>query len=72
MPFKKEYGKKQYDGTTNFEIDVSKEDFNDYLSILIIPEYYIIVNNASAQFEEYFNSFDYISYKNDILNNLSK
>ena len=29
MPFKKEYGKKQYDGTTNFEIDVSKEDFND-------------------------------------------
>ena len=72
MPFKKEYGKKHYDGTTNFEIDVSKEDFNDYLSILITPEYYIIVNNAYAQFEEYFNSFDYISYKNDILNNLSK
>ena len=72
----KKEGKKQYDGTTFFIVDVSNEDFN-YDVFVMIEEgviednnKFIIINNVTFEFEEYFPYLDYNSYRNSILNDL--
>ena len=73
LPIKKENAKKQYDGTTIIEIDMSKEDIIDFLYITIeFGIEYVIFNNATVEFEEYFSYFDIKSYKNDVLNDVYK
>ena len=73
LPIKKENAKKQYDGTTIIEIDVSKEDNIDFLYIMIeFGDEYVSFNNATVEFEEYFSYFDTKSYKNDVLNDIYK
>ena len=54
--------KKQYDGTTIFEMDVTKIDCNDYLYIFISSLEYVYdkINNVTVEFEEYFNIFHII------------
>ena len=70
---KKENAKKQYDGTTIIEIDVSKEDNIDFLYIMIeFGDEYVSFNNATVEFEEYFSYFDTKSYKNNVLNDIYK
>ena len=72
----KKEGKKQYDGTTFFIIDVSNEDFN--YDVFVMTEEgeiednnkYIIINNVTFEFEEYFPYLDYNSYRNSILNDI--
>ena len=67
-------GKKQYDGTTFFTIDVSNEDLNSEVYIMIFEEdgnnNYIFINKVTFEYKEYFPYFDYNSYKNSILKEL--
>ena len=64
-------GKKEYDGTTSFIVDVSNEDFNNDVYVMIIGEdNYAFINNVTFEFKEYFHYFDYISYKNSILKDI--
>lgn len=71
IKIKKENGKKQYDGTTIFTVDVSNEDINEYLYILVFSgDEYIYINNITIEYIEKFPYFDYKSYKYDILNDI--
>ena len=64
----KEDGKKQYDGTTLFNIDVSRFDCYNYIEVKIFfGEEYITLNNLTVEFEENFISLDYKSYKSAVL-----
>jgi endoglucanase len=64
-------GKKQYDGTTVFTIDVSNEDFSDEVYVMVLGDNnYIFINNATFEFKEHFLYFDYNSYKNSILKDM--
>ena len=68
ISLEKEFGKKQYDGTTLFTIDVSTYDcFNMIEAFLFYGEDYFIVNNITVEFEESFISFDYKSYKSAVV-----
>ena len=72
----KKEGKKQYDGTTVFTIDVSKEDFNYDTMVATEDEEFednkfININNVTFEFEEYFPSFDFNSYRNSIIKDLN-
>ena len=70
---KKENGKKQYDGTTIFTIDISKEDVNEYLYVSVNSGFeYININNITIEYVEKYSYFDYNSYKYAILNDISK
>ena len=67
--FGKSDGKKLYDGTYLFSIDVSK--INCYEYILVTKSHggeYIILNYLTVEFEETFPSIDYKSYKSAISN----
>jgi endoglucanase len=65
----KENAKKQYDGTYNIEIDVSKVDCYDYVEATVLRGIkYITLNNLTLEFEESFLSIDYKSFKNSISN----
>ena len=69
---KKNY-KKQYDGTIIYSFDIS--NINIYYCLYAIKsEEYINVDLIYVLFEtkEYFNLFDYFSYKNAILNAVNK
>ena len=67
----KKDGKKQYDGTTSFKIDVSKEDFSNEVYIMVLgDDNSVFINNVTFEFKEYFPYFDYESYKNSILNDI--
>jgi len=67
----KEDGKKEYDGTTTFKIDVSKEDFNDSVFVMILgDEQFIFINNVTFEYKDYFPYFDYHSYKNSVLKDI--
>ena len=67
--FNKENGKKQYDGTYIFTIDISNEDCNEYIEII---KWYgselIFFNNLTVEYNESFLSFDYKDYKSAISN----
>ena len=68
----KKYGKKQYDGTTLFNIDI--RSLNCYENIEFNVFYgneFIIINNFTVQFEESFMSIDYKSYKSAVLKEIS-
>ena len=68
---KKTDGKKQYDGTTVFTIDVSNEDFSDEVYVIVLGDNnYIFINNVTFEFKEKSPYFDYKSYKNTILNDI--
>ena len=68
----KKDGKKQYDGTTSFKIDVSKEDFNNEVYVIVMgDDNSIIINNVTFEFKEYFPCFDYGSYKDSILQDIN-
>ena len=67
----KKDGKKQYDGTTSFNIDVSKEDFNNDVYVMVLgDETNIFINNVTYEFKEYFPYFDYESYRVSILKDI--
>ena len=67
----KEDGKKEYDGTISFIVDVSKEDFlNDVYIIPLGGENYIYINNVTFEYKEYFPCFDYNSYKNSVIKDI--
>ena len=69
IKFEKSDGKKQYDGTFVFTVDVSQIKCYDY--ILVTKVYggqYITLNNLTVEFEESFQSIDYKSYKAAISN----
>ena len=66
--FEKEDGKKQYDGTFIFTIDVSKIKCYDFIMVTkSFGGQYITMNNLTIEFEESFQSIDYKQYKNAIL-----
>ena len=72
----KKEGKKQYDGTTLFNIDVSNEDISNEVYVMSIDgedsiNHYIYINQVTFEFKEYFPYFDYNSYKNSILEDLN-
>ena len=67
--FEKSDGKKQYDGTYVFTIDVSKIKLYEYLQVTIYyGEQFITLNNLTVEFEESFQSIDDKSFKNAISN----
>jgi hypothetical protein len=68
IQFGKSNGKKQYDGTHVFTIDVSKINCYDY--ILVSKDTilnHITLNNLTVEFEESFQSIDNKSFKASIL-----
>ena len=70
--FKEKEGKKNYDGTSIFTIDASEEGL--YKFAQVIPWYdenYVIINNLTVQYEEYYQSFEHHSYKLDILKEIN-
>ena len=68
FPLKKKNGKKQYDGTTLFTVDVSNLDCSELLEIYIsFGLEFIIFNNFTVEYKESFISLDYKSYKSAVL-----
>ena len=64
-----ENGKKQYDGTFIFTIDVSEIECYDYIEVMKSKgAQYINFNNLTLEYEESFLSIDYKSYKKAISN----
>ena len=71
--FKKQHSKKQYDGTTIFKIDLSNMEVNYLIQGEIYKGYdLIIINNITAVFEGYFNTFDYSNLQKEIVKELNK
>ena len=69
IKFEKSNGKKQYDGTYVFSIDVSKIKCYNYIQVTkSLGGNYITLNNLTVEFEESFQSIDYKSYKSAISN----
>ena len=67
--FRKSDGKKQYDGTYIFTIDISKIKCYEYIQVTTFfgPQF-ITLKNLTIEFEESFNTIDYKSYKAAISN----
>jgi len=64
-------GKKQYDGTRIFSIDVSNLDCNDHVEAIVSGiDDPIILNNLTVEFEEKFLYFDYKSYRTAVLDEI--
>ena len=69
ISFGKSNGKKQYDGTYIFTIDVSKIKCYEYLQVIKSYGHQLInLNNLTVEFEDIFQSIDYKSYKAVISN----
>jgi len=67
--FEKSDGKKQYDGTHIFTIDISKIKCYEYIVVSKSKGMqYITLNYLTVEFEESFQSIDYKSYKAAISN----
>ena len=65
-------GKRQYDGTSIYEIDASQLEL--YYTVQVMRFYeddYMIINNLTVQYEETYLQFDHVSYKSDILNEIN-
>ena len=72
IEIKKENGKKQYDGTYIFTIDIKNKDCHDFIQIEKgYLNNYTIFNNLTVVFEQKFRKFDYIGYKSAIINNFN-
>ena len=72
LTLEKKYGKKQYDGTTLFTIDVNSFDCQDYIDVRIFyGEEYVIINNITVEFKESFITLDYKSYKSAVLKEIN-
>ena len=60
-------GKKQYDGSYTYTINVSDKDYNDYIEI---EEWwghdYISLNYLTVEFDKNYTFFDYKEYKNHL------
>ena len=73
IEIKKENGKKQYDGTTIFEINLIEGNIIEFFFIDIWWGFdYIIFNNITIEFKENYSYFNTKSYKNAILNEINK
>jgi len=71
----KKEGKKLYDGTTSYVVNVSNKDFSNEVYVVLVEgedsNYKsILINKVTFEFKEYFPYFDYILYKNSILDDL--
>ena len=67
--FEKSDGKKQYDGTHLFTIDISKIKCYEYIQVAkSYGDQFITFNNLTIEFEESFQSIDYKSYQTAISN----
>jgi hypothetical protein len=72
LNLEKKYGKKQYDGTTLFTIDVNSFDCQDYIEVRIFfGQEYVIINNITVEFKESFITLDYKSYKSAVLKEIN-
>ena len=59
-------GKKEYDGTYTFTIDLSNRDVNNYVEVQKWwGEENIIFNNFSIEYNQTYKFFDYEAYKNE-------
>ena len=68
----KEDGKKEYDGTITYTVDVS--NYNLYNEVYILfwgDDRYVLINNVTFEFKENFTFFDYNSYKNSVIKDIS-
>ena len=71
IPLSRTNGKRQYDGTTIYIIDVSHIECYDIVNIKKNKEKdNIIFYYISLEFAEYFSLFDYKSYKNEVIYNI--
>ena len=69
IKFEKSDGKKQYDGTHIFSIDISKIKCYNYIIVSKDPKLnQIKLNNLTVEFEESFQSIDYKAFKASISN----
>jgi hypothetical protein len=65
-----EEGKKQYDGSYTYIIDISYKRFNNYIEVQRWwGEDKIIFNRFSVEYEKNYTFLDFSSYKNDPFNN---
>ena len=67
-----EDGKKEYDGTITYTVDVS--NYNLYNEVYILfwgDDRYALINNVTFEFKEIFPFFDYNSYKNSVIKDIS-
>ena len=65
-------GKKQYDGTSIFTINTSEMDL--YYNVQVMAwhgEDYMIIESLTVLYEEPYSSFDNLSYKSSILNEIN-
>ena len=68
----KEDGKKEYDGTITYTVDVSNYNLYDELYVLFWgDDRYAFINNVTFIFKENFSFFDYNSYKKSIIKDIS-
>ena len=65
-------GKREYDGSYSFNIDVKNKNFYDYIYLVNISGNNLTsFNNLTIQFQESFLSFNYTGYKIDISDYIS-
>jgi len=65
-----EEGKRQYDGSYTYNIDISFKGYNNYIDIQIWwGNDKVSFNSFSVEYEKSYTIFDFSSYKNDPLNN---
>ena len=63
-------GKKQYDGSYSYNIDISYKEFNNFIELQKWWGHdYIIFNTFSIEYEKTYTLFDFSSYKNEKSNN---
>ena len=67
IEFGKQNGKRQYDGTINFILDVSNLNCNHFIEIIRWTNE-MNFNNVTIEYSQNFVLFDYISYKSKIKN----
>ena len=64
--------KKEYDGTTTYTIDVSKEDCHEYIRASVFWGHEnIILNNLTVEFNESFIVINYDSFKSDVYKSIN-
>jgi len=68
--FDEKNGKKQYDGTITYSIDISEKDCHEFIEFYY---YYgeIFFKNITIVYQEYFSSFDYNDYKAKIIDEIN-
>jgi endoglucanase len=67
----KKDGKKEYDGTITYIVDVNNYNLSDEIYIMSWgDDQYVFINNVTFEFKESFPYFDYNSYKNSIIKDI--